>query len=107
MFDGQKGVAIRQVIDGTSNTLLVAEVANSQTLWTEPRDLDLESMPRDFQSSNQTECMSGLRAGTVMIATADGAAYYLDTNMLPESLQQLLIRNDREPFDRSDLIFIE
>ncbi len=107
MFDGQKGISFRDVTDGASNTLLVAEVANSQTLWTEPRDLDVESMPRDFRASNQAECISGLRAGTAMIAAADGAALYLDIGIPPESLRQLLIRNDGEVLNQNYLTYVK
>lgn len=100
LFEGAKNISFRNVIDGLSNTLLVAEVANSKTIWTEPRDLDVDSMPRDFQASNQAECISGLRTGEVMIATADAAIHYLDQALTEQTLRQILLRNDKSSLDR-------
>lgn len=107
LFDGTRKISFRQVTDGTSNTLLLAEVANSQTLWTEPRDLDADTMPTDFEASNQAECISGLRAGNVLIATADGAVHSLNQRIPLKTLRHLILRNDGEPFARDVLTFVD
>lgn len=106
LFDRQKSISFRDITDGTSNTLLVAEVANSKTLWTEPHDLDVNTMPRDFDPSKQAECISGLHAGTVLLATADGAVHSLDLALPAKALRQLFIRNDGEPFGCDFLEFV-
>lgn len=97
LFEGDKTKSFRDVTDGTSNTVLVVEVANSKTQWTEPRDLDIDTMPRDFDASNQQECISGLLANGAMIATVDGSVHYLDQDLAAETLQNLLLRNDSNP----------
>lgn len=97
LFEGDKTKSFRDVTDGTSNTVLVVEVANSQTQWTEPRDLDINSMPRDFDASNHQECISGLLANGAMVATVDGSVHYLDQDLAAETLQNLLLRDDGNP----------
>lgn len=97
LFERDKTKSFHDVTDGTSNTVLVVEVANSQTQWTEPRDLDIDSMPRNFDTSNQQECISGLLTNGAMVATADGSVHYLDQDFAAETLQNLLLRNDGNP----------
>jgi hypothetical protein len=45
MWPGAKSTSLSDSTDGTSNTLMVVEMANSGIHWMEPRDLDMATMP--------------------------------------------------------------
>ena len=49
---GPKGRKITEITDGTSNTIMVAEVADSQISWMEPKDIDAEHMPLQINGSH-------------------------------------------------------
>ena len=42
VFDAGKACAISEILDGTSNTIMVVEVAGTGVNWGEPKDLDAQ-----------------------------------------------------------------
>ncbi len=66
VFDAGKACKLSEIIDGTSNTLMVVEVAGSGVNWAEPKDLDAQQtdLPAGFcrrqlarqLPSRRTEC---------------------------------------------------
>jgi prepilin-type processing-associated H-X9-DG protein len=47
-FENGKGIALDDIADGTSNTILLVEAAGQLIVWTEPRDIDISKDPIGF-----------------------------------------------------------
>lgn len=89
MFDpGRDGMAMHEITDGTSNTLMVAEAApESAVIWTKPDDLTL----------NEDDARIGLhgaRRGGFLGLLADGSVQFLSEQLPSETVRQMSIRND-------------
>jgi hypothetical protein len=85
-----------QRADGTSNTLLLVEVANSGVNWLEPRDIKYEDAIRGINQAGIVG-ISSRHKGFVCVCFADGRGIPLDVNTKPEMLQQLLQIDDGGP----------
>lgn len=91
MFNGTQTRSIDDVIDGTSNTILVVEVpANLAAPWMEPRDIDesiLQSWKKDSQLSH---------AGGFQMTLADGSVRFISAETGAETRHALLTINGGE-----------
>ena len=89
VFDpGRPGMAIREITDGTSNTLLVIEAAQeSAVAWTKPADLPLEV----FSAGSG---FLGARRGGFIGLNNDGAVHFLSDHLPAQTLLNMAIRND-------------
>jgi prepilin-type processing-associated H-X9-DG protein len=84
MFTGKpKGVTIREVTDGTSNTLLVVEASNSVP-WSKPEDLTLSSLD-DPASGAGSKHPGGFNA-----SMADGSVRFIKSSPTNPINSQLL-----------------
>ena len=74
-FPGVKPRALDEIArrDGTSNTLLAVEVAESQTPWTKPRDVQFDDALRGINIPGVLT-LSSRHNGVVMVSFADGHA---------------------------------
>ena len=91
IFSGKRGVAIREISDGTSNTILLVSVPpESAVIWTKPDDfeIDLDEPLRGLISEDD----KGFFA-----LFADGSVRFISREIDPETLRRLLIRNDGKP----------
>lgn len=86
IFDGDQATAIRQITDGTSNTLLVIEYSLSDILWHEPRDVTLTEMP----------VPTGDHPDGANAALADGSVRSLPDYLPTASLKGLVTKAGRE-----------
>jgi prepilin-type processing-associated H-X9-DG protein len=86
---------MRDIIDGTSNTLMVVEVHDSGTPWMAPVDLEFDSMQREI-NGGPTEIRSR-HPGGANVAMGDGSVRFLDENQDRDMLRRLITRNDGEP----------
>jgi hypothetical protein len=90
LFDGEKGPRIRDITDGTSNTIMAVEAHHdSAVIWTKPDDLDI-----DFD-----EPLLGLqhsRNGGFHVLLADGSVRFVSDNIDPETLKKLFTRAGAE-----------
>ena len=77
--------------DGTSNTILVIEIRNSDIEWSEPRDIDFSSLSTDPQAPNSINTTAGILA-----LFADGEVRRLDPQTSMELLRALLTANGSE-----------
>ena len=84
--------------DGTSNTLLVVEVANSGIHWMEPRDLHMLQMAPAV-NANAGQGISSEHADGANVAFADGHIDFLPDSVSPEELRALLTIAGGEPID--------
>jgi hypothetical protein len=110
MWPGSTSGKFADIADGTSNTLMVVEVAESGIHWMEPRDLELADLPmsvnpesgRGISSLHRVESWRPKRPYGANAAMADGSAGMLPTELPPERLRALLIRDDNQPVDGWD-----
>ena len=68
--------AIRDISDGTSNTILVVEVANSGIHWMEPRDLHVVQMAPTINAKSG-QGISSRHTGGAHVLLADGSTRFI------------------------------
>lgn len=85
IFNGSETTNIRQISDGTSNTLSVVEVYNSNVAWFEPRDFNAAQSAFAL-SSKANEIGSGHSAGA-NAAYADGSVQFIGNGADPKLLR--------------------
>jgi type II secretory pathway pseudopilin PulG len=90
VFTGAEAISLRDITDGTSNTLLVGEVEGSSIPWTKPEDIDITlhptlTDPAGFHSHH---------AGGSYFIMGDGAVRFVSENINPQVLKNLFTRDD-------------
>ncbi len=93
LFERDKMVSIQSVIDGTSNTLMIAEAVPGVP-WTKPEDLDFEGRSLLPQLGGQ------FQDGFVGV-TADGAVRLFKKSLNPTLLVEITTRGGGEIVDLS------
>ncbi len=101
-FDGPNEVSGKDVSDGLSNTLMVIEVADSDTHWMEPVDLPIEeAMARFTDPANAVDCCN--HPNQVNISLMDGSTHSLEVPLSAEKLKAIITIDGREVVDIADL----
>jgi hypothetical protein len=92
IFRGTEPVGYREIIDGTSNTLMIVEASRAGIPWMKPDDIDITKHPAlgdpDGFSSDHTGGVHGLMA--------DGAVHFLSQNINVDTLKALFTRDGGE-----------
>ena len=88
VFENEKGQQIRDVIDGTSNTVMVVE-SKKAVPWTKPEDI-----PIDF--SKDLPKFGGFydKSPGFNVLFCDGAVRFISSTIDPEMLKRVMQRND-------------
>ena len=86
MFEGDKGIRIRDVTDGTSNTLMLVEAKRSIP-WTKPEDIA-------FDPDKPLPELGGYIEGGFFTGMADGSAHFFPIDQVKDQLKWLIMRND-------------
>jgi prepilin-type processing-associated H-X9-DG protein len=94
-FPGEGTTTINKMLDGTSATILIVEVANSGIHWMEPRDLNIQQMAPTINAISGQGISSKHVAG-VNVAFADGHVGYLRNDLPAEELRARLTINGLE-----------
>jgi len=90
MFGGAEGLKMRNMTDGTSNTIMALEVNPEQAVpWTKP--VDLEYNPRQ-----PLEGLGKVRAGGFQALFADGHVTLISNDVDPDQLRALFTYAGRE-----------
>jgi type II secretory pathway pseudopilin PulG len=84
-----QSVKLTDIQDGTSNTILVVEVAHSDIHWMEPRDLDLPPMKLNINPESGPGASSG-HTGGIHALLGDGSVRFL-SDTLPEPTFRALL----------------
>ena len=95
-WPGSSTTKSRDISDGTSNTIMIFEVADSGINWLEPRDLTLGQAMRGFNPTDIRPAISSKHQGGVNCLFADGSVHFLTDGIKPELLRALLTANGGE-----------
>ncbi|MDP6444649.1 MAG: DUF1559 domain-containing protein [Pirellulaceae bacterium] len=90
LFDGEKAARFADVTDGTSNTLMLIEIQNSQIEWSEPRDLDIKEL--DAAIKDGRVVINGL----LQVSRADGSVISVVPSTNEDLLKSMVIINDNK-----------
>lgn len=91
VFSGPSETELRQVTDGTSNTIMVVEVGDDRSVvWSQPADWELD--PR-----KPKEGLGGRHSGGFFALFCDGSVRFLETSRDDKAIQALFTRDGGEP----------
>ena len=96
IFPGAEAFGIKDVLDGTSNTILVVDASDAAAVtWTKPDDWDIavELKPQGLFGHHLKGTNFGL---------ADGSVQFLKETITPKLLHDLTTRNGGEVIDRDE-----
>ena len=89
MYPGNGTRQIKEIADGTSNTIAMAEMAESGIHWMEPRDLDISEM--SFRVNDpRSKSIRSKHAGMAHALLADGSVRAIHEDIDPQVLRALL-----------------
>jgi hypothetical protein len=91
-----KSIGLAAMTDGTSNTIMVVEVANSGIHWMEPRDLHILQIPMEINPP-RGHGISSTHPNAALAVFADGHTAALTIKTPPEIIRRLLTIADGEP----------
>ena len=94
-FDGNKGVRIMDIQDGTANTLCIVE-AKKEVYWTQPVDIVLADDKLDTD-------LGGYTPGGFNGSCFDGSTQFLSSEINPKILRLLFLSNDGKAFNWKDV----
>jgi len=88
------GTTMKDITDGSSNTLLVVEACGAQIVWTEPRDVNVATDPaginqKGTRPGHSASWLSSYHYGGAYVGMADGSARFLSTKTDPVILKRL------------------
>jgi len=90
-FPGKESVSLADIVDGTSNTVMVLEVSDEKAVeWTRPDDLP-------FNEADPLAGVVGLRTDAFLAALCDGAAMRIRASADPKTARALFLCNDGLP----------
>lgn len=102
-FPKSKRVTHADISDGLENTILAVESINCRPGWTEPSDLDFDTMSFTINSKNAPSISSEHRKGP-LVCFADGEVYHLSPETTEPELKAMLTIAGNEGIRRQDLI---
>jgi hypothetical protein len=89
LFTGATGTRSAAVTDGLTNTLLIAEVANTSIPWTAPQDLDVRTMSLRVNDRKRSG-ISSPHPGGANIVMGDASYHFLSESIAPGMLKALI-----------------
>jgi hypothetical protein len=93
MMEGTEGYSLRDVTDGTSNTIFVMEAnPENAVIWTKPEDLP-------FDPENPKAGLGEIRPLGFQALFVDGSVRFIPMTIADEILRNLIIRNDGNAID--------
>jgi hypothetical protein len=97
VFDGAEGKTIRDIRDGTTNTLMIAEACGTNVIWTDPRDQLVDQVPLSINAPGSAPgqspgLMSSYHLGGAQALLADGSVRFVSQHIDPVVLKSLTTR---------------
>jgi hypothetical protein len=94
IFGGRDTLKLKEMTDGTSNTIAVVEAdENHAVIWTKPDDIEIDL--NDPQKGLVTPALHGF-----LTAFADGSANHIPEKINKKNLGRLFMATDGEPIER-------
>jgi hypothetical protein len=100
-WPGSKCVRFQDIKDGTSDTILLVEVANSTINWMEPRDMSFDRAVIGVNMDRRRGIGSHHHGGA-NVALADSSTRFLPDSVSPAALRTLLTLADGESIDEDE-----
>jgi len=91
VFDSKTGVSIREISDGTSNTIMLVE-SKRNIPWTKPSDIR-------FDPKKAVPKLGGYVEGEFVAGMCDGSVRPIPLAAVKDTLKWLIIRNDGHAVD--------
>ena len=98
VFAGAKGCRLSDILDGTSNTVLVVEVAGTGVNWGEPKDLDASQLTYPLGTPGGMNPGS-YHYGGLHVAFCDGSDHFLSNDVRPQTFQAMITKAGDAPAD--------
>jgi hypothetical protein len=102
-FPGGVSTKLADFTDGTANTILLTEIANSDIVWLEPRDLRVEDMSFQAQDHGKPSISCAAWRQPYVVFADTIRAYAVNQTMPPELLRALCTIAGGEPTTRAEL----
>ena len=90
IFQGADSVMIRDILDGTSNTLMVGEASGAGIPWTKPEDIEVARHP----TLGDVSGFSSRHPGGAHFILVDGSVRFITLSIDHRTLQNLFTRDD-------------
>ncbi len=91
-FRGARPVSIKEITDGTSNTILIGECTRTKIPWTKPDDIDTAF----FSKLNGPDGFGSPHLGGAHFLMGDGTVRFVNTNTAQTTVDALFTRNGGE-----------
>ena len=91
-------VTFADITDGTSNTILAIEVAGAGICWMEPRDMTVDEAIA-YITNPEASGLKHVHPGGINAAFADGSVHFISETTDPQTLRNLLTRDDGQTVD--------
>lgn len=88
MFEGAKGCSAGSITDGTSNTIMVVEVAGTGRNWADPTDLDARTFSPPFNPP-RPDALGSSHPGGMQVALADGSVRFVSNSINSAAIRAL------------------
>jgi len=95
LFEGRKGIQFKDILDGTSNTILMTEAARPVP-WTKPEDIP-------YDATKPLPKVGGLWPDAFHIALADGSVHTVRPNFDERTFHLAITRADGQVIDLGKL----
>jgi hypothetical protein len=113
VWPGTESPKLDDVSDGTGNTILVVEIADSDINWMEPRDVSLEDLVADVDPKTGSALLSTHEAGKdrnrlafAPVAFGDGSTARLRADCDRTTLEALFTSSGGEAVDEAHFDFV-
>ena len=94
IFGGQNTLALKEITDGTSNTIAIVDAdENHAVIWTKPDDIEIDL--NDPLKGVVNHVLHGF-----LTAFADGSTNHIPETINKRNLGRLFMANDGEPIER-------
>ncbi|MGY8770283.1 MAG: DUF1559 domain-containing protein [Pirellulales bacterium] len=90
--------SFRDIVDGTSNTLLMTEFSESKTYWLQPSDIEYQAAIK-ILSSNNPDIFKEIHPGGRNVVRVDGSVHFAPSGLVPEFWSSLVKIDDLKIFD--------
>jgi hypothetical protein len=97
-WPGSKCARFQDIKDGTSDTILLAEIADSTIPWMEPRDMSFDRAIIGV-NMDQRRGISSHHHGGANVSLADSSGRFLPDSISPAAIRTLLTLADGETLD--------